>query len=82
MKPELYQHVSLTADIPDRDLKKGDVATLIDRVPGPAGAEAGCVLEIFNALGESIQVITVPESSITSLSPHEILHVRNLSKVS
>ena len=81
MKPELYQRVSLAADFPQYNLKKGDVATLVDYVPGPKGLETGCVLEIFNAVGESINVVTVPQSSITSMSPDEILHVRHLVKV-
>ena len=81
MKPGLYQHVSLTSDIPQYNLKKGDIATLVEYVPGPEGIEKGCILEVFNANGESINVITVPESSIASLSPDQILTVRPLTKV-
>ena len=80
MKPELYQHVSLTADFPEYNLKTGDVATLVEYVPGPQGTEDGCVLEVFNAVGESITVVTVPQSSITALNPDEILHVRRLTR--
>ncbi len=53
MSLELYQQVVLTRDLPEHHLKQGDVATLIDYVPHPTGKEDGCVLEIFNAIGES-----------------------------
>lgn len=67
MKPELYQHVALAEDFPEYNLKKGDVAVLVEYVPGPQGTGDGCVLEVFNEAGESIKVVTVPQSSIISL---------------
>jgi len=38
------------------------------------------MLEIFNAVGESIDVVTVPETDVEPLRAPEILHVRSLSK--
>ncbi len=64
MKLEFYQHVALTRDLPEHRLRKGDVGVLIDRLPHPSGGEEGCVVEIFNAGGDSIGVITVPLSSV------------------
>ncbi|MGK7905116.1 MAG: DUF4926 domain-containing protein [Hormoscilla sp.] len=64
---ELYQRVSLNRNFPEYQLKKGDVATLIDTVPHPHGGELGYVLEIFSALGESLNVIIVPMSAVTTL---------------
>ena len=61
---ELYQRVSLNKDFPEYGLKRGDIATLIDKVPHPSGKEEGYVLEIFNAIGESIKVIIVPKSTV------------------
>jgi hypothetical protein len=51
---------------------------LVDRVPHPTGGEMGCVLEVFNALGESIAVVTVPESDVETLSADEVLSIRRL----
>jgi hypothetical protein len=39
MKFELYTRVALSCDIPDRNLKQGDVAMLIDTVPDPDTGE-------------------------------------------
>ena len=77
---ELYQRVSLIENIDRYGLKKGDVATLVDFIDHPHGGEKGCVLEITNALGETIEVITLPCSSIELLKPDEILSVRQYSK--
>jgi len=77
---ELYQKVSLLQDIDEYGLKKGDVATLVDFVEHPGNDEKGCVLEILNALGETIDVITVPVSMVETLKADEILSVRHHSK--
>ena len=63
MNLELYTEVTLKINLPEYNLKKGDVATLIDFVPHPQNGEQGCVLEIFNAKGQSIAVVIVPKSA-------------------
>lgn len=80
MAIELYQEVALTRDLPEQGLRAGDVAMLIDWVAHPSDDEAGCVLEVFNAIGESITVIAVPVSCIEVLRSDEILAVRPLVK--
>ncbi|MEG4571596.1 DUF4926 domain-containing protein [Microcoleus sp. N3A4] len=82
MKLELYQRVALCRDIPLYQLKKGDVAMLVDRVPHPNEGEDGCVLEIFNALGESILVVAVSRSDVELLRADEVLAVRSLVQAS
>lgn len=77
---DLYQKVSLNRDFPEYNLAKGDIATLIDFVPHPEQGEDGYVLEIFNAVGESINVIIVPLSAVESLRDDEILTVRSSIK--
>ncbi len=78
MTLELYQRVALLRDVPEHRLKKGDVATLVDYVPHPGGGEDGYVLEVFNAIGESLAVIAVPMSAVVPLRSDEILSVRLL----
>jgi hypothetical protein len=79
MKIALYQRVALAVDEPELNLKKGDVATLIDYVPHPSSGEDGYVLEVFNALGDSISVVTVKESHVEPLNANELLAVRHLA---
>jgi hypothetical protein len=79
---ELYQRVALSHELPEHNLKKGDVVTLVDYVTHPSGGENGYVLEVFNAVGESIDVIAVPMSAVQPLRNDEILTVRSLAKAS
>jgi hypothetical protein len=78
---KLYQDVALTRDVPEDNLKTGDIAVLIDFMPHPTGGEQGCCLEVFNAVGESIAVVAVPISAVKALQSDEILSVRSLSRV-
>ncbi len=80
MSFELYKEVALTRDIPAENLRKGDVATLIDIVPHPSGREEGAVLELFNAVGESIAVTVVPISAIAPLRADQMPAVRPLQE--
>ncbi|PSF36009.1 DUF4926 domain-containing protein [Aphanothece hegewaldii CCALA 016] len=77
---DLYQKVSLNRDFPEYNLVKGDIATINALVPHPEQGEDGYVLEIFNAVGESINVIIVPISAVESLKENEILSVCSLIK--
>jgi len=78
MTLELYQEVALTPDLPEYQLRAGDIATLVDFVSHPSGGEEGCLLEVFNAVGESLTVIAVPISTVEVLGLDEILTVRSL----
>lgn len=66
-KPKRYEEVALTCNIPEENLKRGDVAVVIEYIPHPTTGEEGAILEIFNALGESKAVVAVPISAIESL---------------
>ena len=79
MRIELFQRVALRIDIPDHGLRKGDVATIVEYLPGTNG-EDGYALEVFNAVGESIAVVTVPESAVEPLTRDKIPSVRPLAK--
>ena len=71
-----FQRVALTRDVEEHRLRAGDVATVVDLVPHPEDGEAGCVLEVFNALGDSIAVIVVPLSTVEPLDANEVFAVR------
>ena len=71
--------LELTRDLPEHRLRAGDIATLVDFVPHPDGGEDGCLLEVYNAVGESIAVVAVPISAVSALRADEILSVRSLA---
>ena len=72
----LFQEVVLAIDVPEKGLQKGNIATIVEHHPVSSG-EDGYSLEVFNALGETVAVVTVPESAITSLTANEVLRVRS-----
>lgn len=80
MNFELYKDVVLSKDIPEYKLKKGDVATVVDYHPSKT-SEDGYSLEVFNAVGETIAVVTVIESEIESLKESEVLSVRSMGGI-
>ncbi len=77
-----YDRVALTRDLNEHGLKRGDVATLVDKVPRPAGGPEGLVLEVTNALGDSLKVVVVNANDIEPLHADEVLAVRSLAKTS
>src|SRR5687768_17513428 len=77
-KPALYERVALARDLDGHSLKRGDVATIVDIVPHPSGGPEGLVLEVTNALGESLQVVVVTPDDVEPLNRNEVLAVRRL----
>lgn len=77
MKFELYKDVVLTRDLPAERLKRGDIVKLVEHHAARDG-ETGYSAEVFNALGETLSVITVPESALEPLREDEVCCVRAL----
>jgi hypothetical protein len=80
MRLKLYQEVAMTRDIPDENLKTGDVAVLIEYVLPPRGGKEGAILEVFNAVGGTIAVATVPVSAIAPLRADQVPAVRVIAQ--
>jgi hypothetical protein len=70
--------LALARDLNEHGLKRGDVATLVDTVPHPSGGPDGLVLEVTNALGDSLKVVIVTPSDVEPLNANEVLAVRQL----
>jgi hypothetical protein len=79
MKMDLFKRVVLRVDLPEHRLRKGDVATIIEHLPGK-DCEDGYALEVFNAVGDTIAVITVPQSAVEPLTADVIPSVRPLAQ--
>jgi hypothetical protein len=75
MKFELYKDAVLMADLPEHRLRRGDLVRLVEHHIAPDGTE-GYSAEVFNALGDTLAVIAVPESNLKPLREDEILCAR------
>lgn len=80
MKYEIFKEVVLLKDIPEKRLKKGDVATIVEHHPVNDSVD-GYTLEVFNVFGDTITIITVSESDIQPLKENEIFSARTLESV-
>jgi hypothetical protein len=77
MTYKLYRQVVINKDIPEKNLFRGDVATVVEHHPAQNG-EDGYSLEVFNAVGDTIAVVTIAESAIQPLSSDEVFSVRKI----
>jgi hypothetical protein len=75
----LHQRVALKRNPPEHRLRAGDVACLVGCVPRPGSGEEGAVIEVFNAVGDSIAVATVPLSELEPLAGDEVMAERRLN---
>jgi hypothetical protein len=78
MKFELYKDVVLARDLPEHRLKRGDIVKPVEHHFAPDGTE-GYSAEVFNALGDTLAVITVPGSALEPLREDEVLCARVLA---
>lgn len=81
MKYPIFHRIALAEDLPPENLRRGDVATIVEFYEGRPGQEPGYELEVFNAVGETIAGVTVRESQIERLRSDEILSVRPRERI-
>ncbi len=60
---DLFVDVILTSDVPDHDLRAGDVGTVVERHRAP-GREDGYSVEFFDMTGRTVAVVTLRESGL------------------
>jgi hypothetical protein len=61
MNFSLYSDVILLIDLPEEDLYKGDIGTIVDIHHVPQ-LETGYSVEFFDMLGNTVNVVTLPMS--------------------
>ncbi len=60
---DLFTDVILTADVPDHDLRAGDVGTVVER-HRVTGREDGYSVEFFDMTGRTVAVVTLAEGKL------------------
>ena len=63
MRFQLYSDVVLARDVPENNLRSGDVGTVVERHEAP-GRETGYSVEFFDMLGNTVAVVTLPASAL------------------
>jgi hypothetical protein len=70
-----FEQVVILEDLPDYDLKAGDLGTVVLI----HGDHAGYELEIFSADGRTVAVVTAAAAQVRPVSHRDVLHVRERS---
>lgn len=77
MKFDLYTDAALKCDVPEHRLRRGDIVKLVEHHVALDGTE-GYSIKVFNALGDTIAVTSVPASALEALRRDEVLCARTL----
>jgi hypothetical protein len=80
MKYELFSNVVIGRDLPEHQLRRGDVGVVVEYVEKPE-AEDGYIVEVFDVCGQTIDVVPVLESWLESPRKNTVLTYRELDKV-
>jgi hypothetical protein len=75
MEFPLYQDVVLAKDLPEENLRVGDVGTVVER-HDVAGLETGYSVEFFDMLGNTVAVVTVRGSALRAMNEGSATSVR------
>jgi hypothetical protein len=76
MKFELYKLVALSVDVPEYQLRKGDIVTTVDFLTANDHHPNGYVAEITDVLGDTLDVATLYEHQLTALLPRALFSMR------
>lgn len=76
MKYKLLDCVVLTHDLPEFELRAGDLGTIVETYE-PDGLE----VEFVKASGKTLAVVTVSEKDVRPIESADIISVRSLSRV-
>ena len=67
--------IVLTRDLPDRDLRAGDIGTIVMVHRGGTGYE----VEFSTLGGQTLAVVTLPAGDVRPVGDREIAHVRRVA---
>ena len=79
MPVDIYGDVILTRDVTERELRAGDVGTVVERHVVPGVPEEGYSVEFFDMTGNTVAVVTLPASALRIPTPADRPAVRALS---
>jgi len=76
MNFELFTRVVLIRDVPEEDLCRGDVATIVEAHRDESGDMVGFEVELFSANGDTLAVASVPVDAVRKPTAADRLAIR------
>ena len=71
----MFKDAAFACDVPEHGILKGDVGTVIEYFEQP---RPGYMLEIFDARGNTVDIVTVPETSLERIREGQRWNVRDV----
>jgi hypothetical protein len=69
--------IVLATDLPELELTRGDIGTIVLVHPQQAGYE----VEFTSLTGETVAVVSLSPTQLRPVRPHELPHVRTVSRM-
>ena len=80
MKFELFSQGALVEDVPEHGLRLGDLVTIVELLPATGHHPAGYIVGVFSVTGQTLDVVSLPESQLKLLRPTAIPSMREFAK--
>lgn len=82
MQFEIFTQAALAEDLPDYQLRKGDLVTVVEYLPKNEYHEEGYIVEVFDVLGKTLYVIALKINQLQALKPNAIPAMREPASIS
>lgn len=79
MKFELFSRVAIAGDLPEHNLKRGDIVTVVEVLPANNQHLAGYIVEVFTVTGETLNVLGLLETQLMPLRADAVPAMRELA---
>ncbi|MDO8368952.1 MAG: DUF4926 domain-containing protein [Saprospiraceae bacterium] len=79
MKFELFSRVAIAEDLPEHNLKRGDIVTIVEVLPANALHLSGYIVEVFSVTGETLDVVGLLETQLMPLRADAVPAMRELA---
>jgi hypothetical protein len=78
MRYALFTEMALSRELPERDLRRGDIVRIISDHLFPDG-RPGYSIEVCNAVGDTVAVTAVDEAALEPLNSDQLFTVRRMT---
>ncbi len=79
MKFELFSRTAIAEDLPEHNLKRGDIVTIVEVLPANAQHLSGYIVEVFSVTGETLDVVGLLETQLMPLRADAVPAMRELA---
>ncbi len=73
ISPQLHEEIVVLRDIPDEELRAGDIGTVVHVYPN-----GGLEVEFFAASGRTRAVVTLRTADVRAVTDNDVVAVRSL----